>query len=50
MKKLNCIVCDNPTCRRVIGDTIFTEKGKKRILHFCSEKCRDRYWSKSKYN
>jgi len=38
MQKLNCIVCDNPKCLKVCQ--IYKEvKGKKRILHYCSDKC-----------
>ena len=39
MKKLNCIVCDNPACRKVIPSGFIQIQGKKRDLHYCSIKC-----------
>lgn len=40
MIKINCIVCDNPACRKVCGSTLIRVTGKKRELQYCSEKCR----------
>jgi len=44
MKKLNCIVCDNPTCCKVILNTPIFVKAKKKILHYCSEKCKKEHY------
>jgi hypothetical protein len=50
MRKLNCIVCDNPACRKVISDSLqhyILGQGKKRVLHYCSMRCLcDHYNSK----
>jgi hypothetical protein len=39
MRKLNCIVCDNPACRKVIPGGLIQIHGKKKDLHYCSVNC-----------
>jgi hypothetical protein len=46
MKKLYNYVCDNPACCKTITDIPIFVKGKKRILHYCSEKCKLEHFKK----
>lgn len=43
MKKLNCIICDNPECLTICNNPIYI-KAKKRILHYCSEECKFKHY------
>ena len=47
MRKLGGIVCDNPSCRKVC-QTYITVKGKKRLLHYCSEQCKTKHYDNSR--
>ena len=50
MKKLYHIICDNPACLKICDYPIFV-KGKKRILHYCSEECKNKHHKNDiKYN
>jgi hypothetical protein len=43
-KKLYNYVCDNPACCKCINkESIIFVKGKKRILHYCSEECKNEH-------
>jgi hypothetical protein len=45
MRKLSCIICDNPTCLKVCQ--IYLEvKGKKHFLHYCREQCKLEYYDR----
>jgi len=48
MKKLNCTICDNPSCLKVIINIPIYVKAKKRILHYCSEECKNKHYKKAK--
>lgn len=47
MRKLFAIICDNPACRRICNDTTYIRvQGKRRELHYCSEKCKSTHTKK----
>ena len=37
MRKFRGYICDK--CRKFFVDLVYSRQGKKRKLHFCSEKC-----------